>query len=998
MGLVCLVLSMCIARTTPQLTSQKWGELDCHLNDLIGPLHHRLSCRETPSNVAADELAGIISFFLKSVPEFQEVEKQFFERKESTSLEEARILKKELKKKAKKKDATPEDKSNWLKAIKLHAFLLRKKHEKEGASEIRSQEKAYKRNFFKFCKEACEGTLGKEKVQPSFTKEEADRYFPAKYSNKVDIDTSKLNWFVPVDPPTTPYRQDIIRPSDVKRILKAKSPNIAPGEDGILFGVLAKLPCIQHILATLYNKTDESSLAPASWASSLVVLAHKDGDTADPAMFRMIALTSTLGKPYHQIKAERMAQFMTKNGYIDEATQKAFLRGVNGCIEHTQVIQEVIQDAKQKKRMVHFSWYDLTDAYGSIPHNLIEHCLKHYNIPESEIKYIMNLYSQLEGRIVTKGWKSESFRFCRGIFTGDNYSPIIFNLVFQPLIDFIKLEKDKQGYALGNSRVITKPFADDFEIISNNTKRHQELQDKVQLNATTMGLTFKPKKCRTLSMVRGKPALVSFSLTDPISGQKVELKTLESDPHKFLGCVMTLNNSPEDHLKVLKEKLTTKLENIDKTKVRAEYKVAVYTRYALPSLRYHLTVHSLHKCHLEELDLLAKRFLKKWLGLPARGATSEGIFSPLLLGIKPVSQTYLEGHVSAYINSMLVADNDTKEALKSAVERESQWTRKSSTLVQCKQIMEEMNEEDDCTIPTPENCATFPVTVRIEKPKIMRVAKSKVAKIFASKSAEAAAASPFQGEMLRLLEEEGQDISWKATIHRVPRGVMAFAVRAGTNSLATPDNLARWGKQVNKICTMEGCNSICTLGHLLSSCPKSLDRFSFRHDSVLSHLVNTIVKRRKEGVSVFADLNGWRVNGGTVPPDMALTEQKPDLVVIDKSQSPAKVILVELTVPWDSANNFKAALDRKTARYERLTEDLIGAGFDARNLPIEIGCRGVINMRNAASLEYLCNLVGIKGIKTLKGALGRIALIGSYRIWLARSSQEWTGGELIRVT
>ena len=167
---------------------------------------------------------------------------------------------------------------------------------------------------------------------------------------------------------------------------------------------------------------------------------------------------------------------------------------------------------------------------------------------------------------------------------------------------------------------------------------------------------------------------------------------------------------------------------------------------------------------------------------------------------------------------------------------------------------------------------------------------------------------------------------------------------------------------------------------------------------VLSHLVNTIVKRRKEGIEVFADLSGWRVNGGTVPPNMALTEQKPDLVVIDRSQTPAKVILVELTVPWDSANNFKAALDRKTARYERLTEDLIGAGLDARNFPIEIGCRGVINQRNAASLEYLCNLVGIRGIKILKGALGRIALIGSYRIWLARNSPEWTAGELIRVS
>ena len=92
-------------------------------------------------------------------------------------------------------------------------------------------------------------------------------------------------------------------------------------------------------------------------------------------------------------------------------------------------------------------------------------------------------------------------------------------------------------------------------------------------------------------------------------------------------------------------------------------------------------------------------------------------------------------------------------------------------------------------------------------------------------------------------------------------------------------------------------NATCTLGHLLSACPKSLDRFTFRHNSVLSHLLNTIVQKKKEGIEVFADLNGWRINGGTVPPDLALTEQKPDLVVIDKSAAPKKVLLIELTVP-----------------------------------------------------------------------------------------------------
>ena len=45
-------------------------------------------------------------------------------------------------------------------------------------------------------------------------------------------------------------------------------------------------------------------------ASSLVVLAHKAEDPKDPAMFRMIALTPTMGKIYHQVKAERMAKYM----------------------------------------------------------------------------------------------------------------------------------------------------------------------------------------------------------------------------------------------------------------------------------------------------------------------------------------------------------------------------------------------------------------------------------------------------------------------------------------------------------------------------------------------------------------------------------------------------------------------------------------------------------------------------------------------------------------
>ena len=69
-----------------------------------------------------------------------------------------------------------------------------------------------------------------------------------------------------------------------------------------------------------------------------------------------------------------------------------------------------------------------------------------------------------------------------------------------------------------------------------------------------MGLTFKPSKCRSLSICGGKPKQVHFTLKDPNTDQVVQLKTLESDSHKFLGAIVTNYNTAKDRLKFLLEK------------------------------------------------------------------------------------------------------------------------------------------------------------------------------------------------------------------------------------------------------------------------------------------------------------------------------------------------------------------------------------------------------------------------------------------------------------
>ena len=91
-------------------------------------------------------------------------------------------------------------------------------------------------------------------------------------------------------------------------------------------------------------------------------------------------------------------------------------------------------------------------------------------------------------------------------------------------------------------------------------------------------------------------------------------------------------------------------------------------------------------------------------------------------------------------------------------------------------------------------------------------------------------------------------MAWQSLMYRIPRGLMAWGVRACTNTSATPDNLSRWGMMVSN---MDGCNAPCTLGHLLSHCTMMLDRYKFRHDSVLNHILTTVIEEKAQSLEIY---------------------------------------------------------------------------------------------------------------------------------------------------
>ena len=60
------------------------------------------------------------------------------------------------------------------------------------------------------------------------------------------------------------------------------------------------------------------------------------------------------------------------------------------------------------------------------------------------------------------------------------------------------------------------------------------------------------------------------------------------------------------------------------------------------------------------------------------------------------------------------------------------------------------------------------------------------------------------------------------------------------------------------------------------------------------------------------------------------------------------------------------------------------------------GLQGMINARNSGVLATLAKMCNIKDFKNPRRTIGKIALLGSYRIWVSRKSHAFVGGHFIQ--
>lgn len=185
-------------------------------------------------------------------------------------------------------------------------------------------------------------------------------------------------------PPDPVYQHNISEPTlkAVKEAVRAARASSTPGPSGVPYKVYKQCPKLLVRLWKILKVIWRRESVAAQWRYAEGAWIPKEEDSRKIEQFRIISLLSVKGKIFFKTVSQRLMKFLLKNSYIDTSVQKGGVLGVPGCLQHTGVVARLIREARESRGDLAALWLDLTNAYGSIPHKLVDTALTRHHVPE----------------------------------------------------------------------------------------------------------------------------------------------------------------------------------------------------------------------------------------------------------------------------------------------------------------------------------------------------------------------------------------------------------------------------------------------------------------------------------------------------------------------------------------------------------------------------------------------------------------------------------------
>jgi len=423
-----------------------------------------------------------------------------------------------------------------------------------------------------------------------------------------------------------------IEEEDIVRYLGTANQNAAAGWDGLPLRVWAKLNSTHPAMKAIYDVCRLNSRIPTFWQIATSILIPKKPVLKEGKDLRPIMLQCSLYKVYSGILGSKIHDFAKTHGiWSDE--QRGFTN-VNGTLLNLFLLQFAKDSFKRNKRKdstLNTLFVDVQNAFGAVEYKQLIAIMFGLGFPRSLCEI---LWSILKGGAMIFSFEGKEVDILqkRGVKQGDPMSPIIFNLMTEPLWRIWRTHNI--GYALNRKmnslKIRPLGFADDVAILESDRGKMELATELLVSYFAWLSLKLVPSKCGLLKLQHDHTGtLVQDDWTVTIDGRPVQIiadKRIAPLPDADAAVVPTeiryLGNWHNPHIrcyegmKQLVERSRTKLDKLTAVQLPARYKIIAINQWIVDATIFSLATERVNTRHLDAIQGDVWKAFRSWFKLP----------------------------------------------------------------------------------------------------------------------------------------------------------------------------------------------------------------------------------------------------------------------------------------------------------------------------------------------------------------------------------------------
>ena len=791
-------------------------------------------------------------------------------------------------------------------------------------------------------------------------------------------------------------------------IISTRNSQSANGPDGIGYAIL-KLDkkASSKMMALISKAMLKFQRTPTLWNRARTILLYKAGDPADINNWRPLSIASCMYRVWTATLANTLQAINTQHP-IFHRSQKGFIRGVDGCLEHSQTIVELFNDANRRRKNLYTLTIDLKDAFGSIPHGYILEMMDEIGFPEPIKGVIADSYDKGTTVINLDKLDSTEVRIRKGVKQGCPLSPLIFNMCMNPLLK--ELQNSNKGYRVNNRVISAQAYADDIILFSESRKGMEHLIDIVQRFVAYSRLVINAHKCHSLAYIIGESGRVTDTEEFTINGNAVPLDDL-SHSIQYLGTaaaasIVVRYKGTEETI----ESTKTLINKVMNSQLKVNQKLDALRRFVIPRLDYTLTEGNPRIGDLEDLDRMMRVGIAKHIGVPSLPIDfAITHWKDGGLSLQPLAVRGSVLKIKKFIALYNSPNTQTRTLFRYFMESEREFRRvkkigedEESTFLDWEtdsegKIVSGSGGTSSITGTVNRECVRLVVKMKFDDDKDAAVV------IKDEHGEEQTLSSPYMIARV-LMKAHSMDARTRLVqqgmhghsfvnldtasdsnylignyTNKVSDKIVSFMIAARTNTLYTGYISHHNGKHNGPKCPYCGaCNEHDTLFHRLNNCTPAKYMYTYRHDLV-AEAIRKQAELSYQGATIRLNKT-IRVPGmpALTTPEASL---RPDITIITKKQ----IHIIEISCPYDMPkDDGTTALDftynTKKEKYEELRKQCEQQyRRKCKTYVVIVSSLGAVHKDTIMDLKRLFRFRNkTKSLNYLTRKISTAALIGSF--------------------